>query len=207
MDRRIGRLLYILPPDLSRPIALECITHKRKSRRTTGLKGLKLDSIDEVTSRHLIDCFDKTNDVRILKTLLEHPLRLNSVAPSRLFATFEKDEYWRMRVIEASLRADRKVGLMFAATCLVSFIWAAGRIGDAKLIPEIASCFDAARNKVELISIVSWAYGKLGANVELSVMCSLLEKFERQYDGILSSTLYEFGRVSACNRPPLCQHD
>ena len=182
MDRRAGRLLKTLPADLSRPIALECISHRRKSRRTAGIESLKFDFVDEMSSRFLVDCFDKTEDVRILKTLLRHPLRLGSIEPTRLLAIFEDDEYWRMRVIEATLKADREVGLEMAAMHPASFIWAAGRIGDPKFTPEISKCFEAAENKVEIIGIVSWAYGKLGAHMELNVMRSVLEEFERQYD-------------------------
>ena len=181
MDRRIGRLLQILPPDLSQPIALECISHKRKSRRTAGLKGLKLGSVDEITSRYLIDCFDRTNDLRILKALLQHPLILSSIESIHLFASFENDDYWQMRIVEATLRADKTVGSTFAQTHPASFVWAAGRIGDPNLLSEISNCFEVANNKLDLIGIVSWAYGKLGAHTELTEMRSTLEAFERKY--------------------------
>lgn len=181
MDRRIGRLLKILPPDLSQPIALECISHKRKSCRTAGLKGLKLETLDETTSRYLIDCFDSSNDVRILKALLRYPIILDSVEPTRLIALFQDDDYWQMRVVEATLRADKNVGLHFAQTLPASFVWAAGRIGDRTLLSAVSNCFDVANDKLHLIGIVSWAYGKLGAYTELNAMCSTLEAFEEKH--------------------------
>ena len=155
MDRRIGRLLKILPPDLSQPIALECISHKRKSCRTAGLKGLKLETLDETTSRYLIDCFDSSNDVRILKALLRYPIILDSVEPTRLIALFQDDDYWQMRVVDATLRADKNVGLHFAQTLPASFVWAAGRIGDRTLLSAVSNCFDVANDKLHLIGIVS----------------------------------------------------
>ena len=182
MDRRIGRLLQILPPELSKSIALDCISHKRKSHRTAGLKGLKLKSIDQETSRIFIKCFDSTNDVRILKSLLKFPLVLTSTSPKRLLSIFEHDEYWRMRVIEATLRADRQFGLDLSETYPASFIWAAGRIGDPALLPKIHEYFRRANDKLDLLSIVSWAYGKLAAHEELQSLHLILEQLEEEYE-------------------------
>ena len=182
MDRRIGRLLQILPPDLSKPIALTCISHKRKSHRTAGLKGLRLTSIDQELSDILMECFDNTNDVRILKSLLKFPLIFTSADPRRLLQIFEADEYWRMRVIEATLRADREFAIDLYDTYPASFIWAAGRIGDSRLLPKVKEYFEGASDKLDLLSIVSWAYGKLGAQEELQSLQALLEKLEEEYE-------------------------
>ena len=183
MDRRIGRLLRALPPDLSHPIAVKCISHSRKSRRAAGLKGLSIDSNDEEIARYCVSCYDTTGDERILRALVRHPARLISVEPSRLVAAFsEDDEYWQMRVVEAALRTDQNIGLSFSATHPGLFIWAAGRVGDAKILPEISRCFAVSSNKLELIGIVAWAYGKLGAYTELRGLRSVLDEFEHVCD-------------------------
>ena len=181
MDRRIGRLLRVLPPDLGQPIALECVSHKRKSRRTAGLKGLKLHAVDEVVTRFMMNCFDRTNDERIIKVLLQHPLRIRLVDPARLLRIFHNDEYWQMRTIEAALRTDKNAGSRFSKTHPAQFIWAAGRVGDQKLIPEILDCFESENDKLSIIGIVSWAYGKLRAHSELEAIVPLLNEFEQQY--------------------------
>ena len=182
MDRQIGRLLRILPTDLSEPIAVECVSHKRKSRRTAGLKCLNFDSMDEDTFRYFINCFDKTGDDRILKVLLKHPIWPSCVEPTRLLAAFEKDQYWQMRVVEATLRKDQEIGLSLAATHPAEFVWAAGRIRDTTLLPAISHCFEAANDKLGLVGIVAWAYARLEAYAELRALHSVLAELEQQYD-------------------------
>ena len=103
-DRSIGRLLRSLPNDLSQPIAVDCISHKRKSRRTAGLKGLNIDFDNREVARNCIECYYATNDKRILRAVLSHPLCLPAVGLRHLLSVFENDEYWQMRAIEAALR-------------------------------------------------------------------------------------------------------
>ena len=182
LDRQIGRLLRSLPTDLSQPIAVQCISHLRKSRRTIGLKCLDVQSVDRNTYRYLIACFDGTSDERILKILLNRPIQLNHVEPARLFAIFENDEYWQMRVMEATLRSDQALGVRLSATHPYAFVWAAGRIGDQELLPSIRACFEAATDKLRLAGIVAWACGKLAAQTDLEALRSVLEELEQLYD-------------------------
>ena len=74
-DHRIGRLLRMLPDELSRPVAADCVAHRRKSRRTAGLRCLRLASGDSDLYDHLARCFERTGDVRILRALLSQPVR------------------------------------------------------------------------------------------------------------------------------------
>ena len=182
LDRQIGRLLPILPAELSQPIAIGCISHLRKSRRTAGLRCLNIDTMDECTFRYFIDSFDKTGDDRILKALLNHPIRPECIDPTRLLTIFENEEYWQTRVIEAALRADRSTGLSLAETHPAAFVWAAGRLGDTELLPAISHCLEAANDKLRIIGVVAWAYGKLGASTELRALHPMLEELEQRYD-------------------------
>ena len=181
-DRRIGRLLCVLPTELSQPIAVDCISHRRKSRRTAGLKCLSVDCMDEATCRTLVGCFIRIGDERILKALLSQPLRLGCISPTRMMASFEDDEYWQMRVVEATLRADRTVGADYSATHPHAFVWAAGRLGDTELIPAVSRCLEGADNRWRLVGIVAWAYGKLQASSELRALRCVLDDLERLYD-------------------------
>ena len=78
-DRRIGRLLRMLPDELSRPMAADCVAHERKSRRTAGLRCLRLVRGDAELYRHLTSCFERTGDARLLKALLSQPMRPEGV--------------------------------------------------------------------------------------------------------------------------------
>ena len=181
-DRSIGRLLRSLPQDLSQSIAVECISHKRKSRRRAGLMSLNIDSDNIEVARHCIECYYSTDDKSILKALLNHPVCLPTVGLRHVLAVFENDEYWQMRVIEAALRTNQSTGIRFSESHPRLFIWAAGRTGSAKLVPEIIRCFETAGNKIDLIGIVAWAYGKFGAYAELRALSSLLKEFEELYE-------------------------
>ena len=181
-DRCIKRLLCVLPTELSQPIALDCISHRRKSRRTAGFRCLSVDCINEETYQYLVRRFEETGDKRILKALLSQPLRLSCIEPARMMASFEDDEYWQMRVVEAALRADRSVGIAYSATHPHAFVWAAGRLSDINLLPAVSRCLKEADKRWRLVGIVAWAYGKFQALDELRALHSVLEDLERQYD-------------------------
>ena len=182
LDRKIGRILPTLPTELSQPIARECLSHRRKARRTIGFRCLSLDTVDDGLSLFFLSRFDETGDDRFLKALLRHPLRLTCVDPRRFIDVFEGDDYWLMRVVEATLREDRAAGLSLAARLPVSFIWAAGRLGDPRLVLEIARCFETANDKLSLVGIVAWAYGKLGAYDRLEALSPVLDELAREHE-------------------------
>ena len=102
---------------------------------------------------------------------------------------FAGDKYWLMRVVEATLKQDRAVALSLAASHPSAFVWAAGRIGDAGLVPEIARCFETANDKVSLIGIVAWAYGKLGAYDQLEALSPMLDELAQQHNLALGDDL------------------
>jgi hypothetical protein len=182
LDRQIGRILSTLPRELSQPIAREFLLDRRKSRRTIGFHCLSLDSIDDELSILFLRGFDETGDDRFLKALLRQPLRLNCVDPRRLIDAFNGDDYWVMRVVEATLREDRTAGLSLAAAFPASFVWAVGRLGDPDLLPEISRCFKTANDKLNLVGIVAWAYGKLGAYDQLEDLSCLLDELAKEYE-------------------------
>ena len=177
LDRQIGRLLWTVPRDLSQRIALGFLSHQRKSRRTAGLKCLDIDAMDGETSQYRMKCLDRTGDDRIVKALLQHPLRLNCIEPSSLLALFEGEAYWQMRVLEATIRTDRDIGISLAKAYPLAFIHAAGRVGDSRLLSALSKCFDVAEDKLALVGIVAWAYGKLGVHSEIIALGCVLEEF------------------------------
>lgn len=160
----------------------ECLLHRRKGRRNIGFRCRSFGSVDDELSLFLLSRFDETGDDRFLKALLAHPLRLTSVDPRRLIEAFDGDEYWVMRVVEATLREDRVAGLGLAAKFPASFIWAAGRLGNPGLPPEIFRCFETANDRLSLIGIVAWAYGKLGAYDQLEDLSRLVDDLAKEHE-------------------------
>lgn len=181
LERQVGRILKTLPPRHSWPLVRECLLHRRKSRRTAGFRALSLDRIDEDISQFLLERFKATGDDRFLKVLLNHPLQLGSVDPRILLDAFDGDGYWMMRTIEAVLRSDLDTGESYAATHRAEFIWAAGRIGDERLVSKIADCLEAANDKLPLVAVVAWAFGRLNALEHLQAMQTMLDELARQH--------------------------
>ena len=166
-DRRVARLLRILPIELSGRMVVNCVSHHRKSMRSAGLKSLYVNSLDENLYGHLVKCFENTGDLWIVKALLRHPLRLDYMSPDQALELFSDDNYWQMRVIEACLKAEQEMALPYVVSHAYAFAWAAGRYGDKKLVPQVLQCLDSVSDRSTLMGIVIWALGKLSASAEL----------------------------------------
>jgi hypothetical protein len=175
LDRQIGRLLSALPKVVARPIAREFLTHSRKIRREIGLKRLALEVADEETTRLLLARFEQTNDIDFLKAILRHPLLLDLINPSTLIAQFDED-YWKMRVVEATLRSNEAAGIALAHSHPLPFVWAVGRTENPRFVPIVSDCLRRANDKATLIGIVAWAFGKLQAAAQLQALEPLLDQ-------------------------------
>lgn len=179
-DRRLRDLLATLPAAYARPIAMACLAHRRKSRRTAGFRTMALHDMDEDSTRMFICRFGETGDERFLKELLRHPLQLAAADPARLIQHFEGDEYWQMRVVEATMRANVPSSLPFAKSHPHAFIWAAGRLRQEQFVSTIRECLNASNDKTALIGIVTWAFGKLNAYADLEALEALLDILDDQ---------------------------
>lgn len=167
-DRRVGRLLRLLPLKLTRGIVVGCVAHRRKSMRSAGLKSLNVTHLDKELYGHLVICYENTGDLRIVKALLRQPLCPDYLIVEQLLGLFSDDDYWQMRVFEASLRARNNLERQYVVSHPYAFVWAAGRYGDRELIPEVSRCLERVNEKWRIVGIVAWAFGKLGATTELS---------------------------------------
>jgi hypothetical protein len=179
LDRRLRYLIRTLPSALARPIAMEFLEHPRKSRREAGFQCIEIDAFDDDTTRHFLSRFEETGDHRFLKALLRHPLRLSAVNPALLIERFD-DDYWQMRVAEATLRTDFDAGIALATTHPRPFIWASGRLGDQRLLPFVSECLRVSNDKARLVGITAWAFGKLKAHDQLLQLEPLLDELEHQ---------------------------
>ncbi len=180
LDRQIGRILPSLPPELSLPLARELLSDYRKGRRTAGFRALRQIKLNDEMYAFVLRRLGETGDDRFAKTLLSYPLQPELVDPEVLLRAFADDQYWRMRVIEAVLRIECARGVPLARSWPVEFVWAAGRIGDERLLPEISRCLDLSNDKLALLGIVAWAYGKLRAYEDLIALQPLLDELARE---------------------------
>jgi hypothetical protein len=180
LDRRVGKLLRVLPFDLARPIVLDLLSDPLKQRRKIALKGVRSEAMDDHFVELLWNRFRETDDVSLLKVILGRPIPLDTVDPYRLIDSFDED-YWKMRVIEATLKADGSRGTEFASSHPLPFIWACGRLEDRRMTSSVVDCLSSAPDKVALIDITAWALGKLGATAELTRLEALLNQLSEQF--------------------------
>jgi hypothetical protein len=186
LERQIGRLLETLPSELSRPIVLALLSHRRKSRQAIGLKCLSMCPIDDEAAKLILNRFRDTQNIAFLKCLLRQPAQLSVVDPYDLIGAFD-DSYWKMRVVEATLKSDFKVGERFAVTHPIQFVWAVGRLNYTHAIPIISECMRVANDKVELVGIVAWAFGKLGAFEQLIELAPMLDQLDEENEAQLEA--------------------
>jgi hypothetical protein len=180
LDRRVGKLLRVLPFDLARPIVLDLLSDPLKRRRKIALKGIRSEAMDDHLVQLLWNRFRETDDVSLLKVILGRPIPVDTLDPYRLIDSFEED-YWKMRVIEATLKADRSRGTEFSSSHPLPFIWACGRLEDRRMTSSVVGCLSNAPDKVALIDITAWALGKLGATEELRRLEALLNQLSEQF--------------------------
>lgn len=94
---------------------------------------------------------------------------------------FEGDEYWQMRVVEAALRGGPTQSSMIAQLSPKSFVWAVGRLGLVELLPLVRDLMRHANNKLALIGITIWAYGKLHAYADIEALEPLVLELETEH--------------------------
>jgi hypothetical protein len=151
-----------------------------KQRRQIALKGIRSEAMDARFVRFLWKRFRETGDDTLLKVILGRPIPLDILDPHRLIDIFDED-YWKMRVIEATLKADKNRGVEFAISHSLPFIWACGRIKDRRMTSGVVECLSSAPDKIALIDITAWALGKLGATTELTKLEAFLNELSEQF--------------------------
>jgi hypothetical protein len=180
LDRRVGRLLRALPIDLASPIVLSLLSDPLKQRREIGLRRIRSEAISSHFVQFLWERFRETGDKDLLKAILGNSIPLALLDPHVLVNSFD-DDYWRMRVIEATLKADAGYGVVFASSYPLPFIWACGRLGKKGMVSNIVDCLSNATDKVQLLDITAWALGKLGAKGELVRLEALIDQLSEEF--------------------------
>jgi hypothetical protein len=180
LDRRVGKLLRVLPFELARPVLVDFLSDPLKQRRQIALKCIRSEVMDDHLVRVLWNRFLETEDNTLLKVILGKPISIALLDPRRMIRSFD-DDYWKMRVIEATLKTDVSRGTEFGSLYPRPFIWACGRLGNRGMISKVFDCLSNAHDKVALIDITAWAFGKLGATAELNKLEALLNELSEQF--------------------------
>jgi len=187
LDRRIGRLLRALPVKFAEPTIRSFLSDQLKHRREIGLRRIRSEPISSDFVELLWNRYRDTGDRDLLKPILSHPIPIGVLDPQKLIDSFE-DDYWRMRVIEATLKADCTQAKQFARTHPIPFIWACGRLGDRRMVSVIGDCVWKATDKLPVIGIAAWAFGRFRAKKELAKLEVLLNQLADEF-GVRDSEL------------------
>ena len=180
IDRYAALLIPVLPVEVRLPLLSEYLEDRRKTRREIGFRALKNSEIEPQLASYLRSRFFTTADTRFLKFALKVETPLTAAEADRMISAFgqEGDEYWCVRVIQSQLNVNRELALGFAGAHPKEFIWACGRSGNSSWIESIRQIIQAANDKVPLLGIAVWAFGKLGALEELKAMEAIISELE-----------------------------
>jgi len=181
IDRYVALLIPFLPINVRLPLLSEYLEDNRKTRREVGFRSLKRSEIEPQLASYLRMRFFVTGDTRFLKFALRVDAPLSAAEARQMISAFndEGDEYWGVRVIQSQLDKNRELALQLASAYPKEFIWACGRSGNTSWVPDIRRIFQAANDKIPLLGIVVWAFGKLGALAELREMNAILNELEK----------------------------
>jgi hypothetical protein len=172
-DRRLVRLALALPTDRLYEYALADLAHSRKLRRAGAYMALKKLGVSAELASKLILRFRETGDQDLLTLIARSPEAVHAVDVEFLLSHLG-ESYWRMRVIEALMRADDDRANNMSAGYPREFAHAAGRCRDARWISAIRRLISP--GDLEMLQTVAWALGVLGDSEGLAAVREIWER-------------------------------
>ena len=160
LDRRLLRLVRLLPSVFANHFAEPFVSHRRKARRQWAYSALREKEITESIAVKLLEVFHQTGDQEALKLIARNPPRIPEIGAQVLLENLE-DEYWRARVVEALLLNNRQVALAISSQYPIEFAHAAGRVEDTSLLGTLSDLFDHNQHDIDFLSMYAYALGKL----------------------------------------------
>lgn len=177
-DRAIRRILSRLPAEVVWPIAVPWLEHKRKFRREIAYATLRQTGIDEKAGSRLLEVFEKTGDQTALELIARNPPATRSLDVQYIMPLL-KEQYWRMRLVEAVLMDDEPRAVVLAAEFPREFVHAVGRKKQKRLLPRLKELFDLQHDNIDFLSIYAWSLGQIGALEEIRRLREHIDQMKR----------------------------
>ncbi|MER9253983.1 hypothetical protein NKI59_19540 [Mesorhizobium sp. M0598] len=177
VDRAVKRILSRMPGPIAAPIVEPWLSHARKFRRQIAYRVLRASGFPEALGAKLLEHFERTADQECLHLLARNPHALLATDAVRVLDSV-KDEYWRMRMVQAVMITDTSRSRILAADYPHEFVWAAGRQKDKSLLPDMRRLKAGHSSDLSFVSLYAWALGQLGAADDLAALRLSMAKGE-----------------------------
>jgi len=179
VDRAIKRMLASMPASIAAPMAERWLDHKRKFRRQIAYRVLRECGLTAVSGPRLLEVFNRTADQECLKLIARYPVALRDLGVPSLLEKVD-DDYWRMRMVQAAVVADKPKAMALADSYPLEFLHAIGRLKDATLQPDMLVLFEKHSDDLKFLSLYAWVLGQLAARPELIELKVHVEKLRQQ---------------------------
>ena len=149
VEKALLRLIRLLPRTPAKKFALPYLDHKRKGRRKWAYFILRDEhKLSPRTAATLAKVYLETGDKEFLGTLTRTPECVRLLGAQFLIDKLngKDEEHWRGRVLQCLLTYNREEAIALAPRFPWEFTYAAGRSGDASLLPTLQSLFQSHSN-------------------------------------------------------------
>jgi hypothetical protein len=165
-DSYIKQLLGRVDPKLSVPVLIGMLHHKRAGRRAMALRVLRDIPIEPTKIPILLNAYEQTGNVEILKLIARNSLLVQSLEIAKVLLSGFDEDYWKARAIEALLLNNIPGTLKLARQHPIPFIWAIGRLRRNDLTKEVTPFCSRFLNDQKL-GLIIWALGRVQAKSAL----------------------------------------
>jgi hypothetical protein len=128
-----------------------------------------------VSGPRLLDIFNRTGDQECLNLIARYPIAIRDLDLPSLLEKVD-DDYWRMRLVQAAIIADKPKAMALAATYPFEFLHAIGRLKDETLLPNMRELFEKHPDDLKFLSLYAWVLGQLRSRGELAALKAHVEK-------------------------------
>ena len=123
----------------------------------------------------LVKQYHETFDQELLELIARFPAAIAAADADWLLACLE-ERYWRMRVVEGLLLNATAVMASYADSHPYEFAYAVGRTQSSKYLPTLHELVVQRSDDLDVLSIATWAFGKLGDRPGIALMQSIAKR-------------------------------
>ena len=173
-DRAVYRILHTLPAPLASPLARRCVNSKRSQQRRAAYRLYKVNGVDPTAVSAMLDDYRRRPYQYILEVIAGDPQAVKQADPEFLLSELE-NRYWRTRVFQALMHADRQKAESLALQYPTEFLWASARERDETTLPQLRRLLDANKEDPEFVGWCLWAFSKLESRHDVATARSIAE--------------------------------